>query len=107
MNKIRLGILLGVFAGIIDVTLMLIQKLPWDANFSAFAFWIISGFFIATSNIKFKGAIKGVIISSFVLLPSAIIIGWKEPFSLIPIFIMTFILGSIIGHFVDRYGKNF
>jgi len=105
MEKTQLGILLGTVAGIIDVIPMVLQKLTWDANLSAFSLWIISGFLIATSNLKIKGVAKGIIISFFVLLPSAIIIGWQEPFSLIPITIMTLILGSALGFLIDKYGK--
>jgi len=36
MKKIRLGILLGAVAGIVDVIPMLLQNLSWDANVSAF-----------------------------------------------------------------------
>jgi len=104
MKKIKLGILFGIIAGVIDVIPMLFQKLTWDANLSAFSFWMISGFLIATTKIKIRGAAKGILISFLVLLPSAILIGWKEPFSLIPIFFMTLILGSMLGFLIDKYG---
>lgn len=105
MKKVHLGILLGIIAGVIDVIPMILQRLTWDANLSAFTFWIISGFLIATTNINIKSAPKGIIISVLVLLPLTIIIGWKEPFSLIPIFVMTIILGSALGFLIDKYGK--
>ena len=105
MKKTQLGILLGILAGIIDVIPMVLQKLTWDANFSAFSLWVISGFLIATTNLKIKGVAKGIIIPFLVLFPSAILIGWKEPSSLIPIFIMTLILGSALGFLIDKYGK--
>lgn len=104
-DKTQLGILLGIIAGIVDVIPMIFQKLTWDANLSAFSFWVVSGFLIATSNIKINGIAKGIIISFLVLLPLAVIIGWKEPFSLIPIFAMTLILGSALGFLIDKYGK--
>lgn len=105
MKKTQLGILLGIVAGVIDVIPMVLQELTWDANLSAFFLWIISGFLIATSNLKINGVVKGIIIPFLVLLPSAIIIGWQEPFSLIPITIMTLILGSALGFLIDKYGK--
>lgn len=105
MTKSNIGIIFGTIAGILDVIPMIFQKLTWDANFSAFFFWIISGFLIANTNIKIEGAVKGIVISFLVLLPSAMIIGWKEPVSLIPICIMTLILGSALGYCIDKYGK--
>ena len=84
---------------------MILQKLTWDANLSAFSLWVISGFLIASTNLKISGVVKGIIISFLVLLPSAIIIGWQEPFSLVPIIIMTLILGSALGFLIDKYDK--
>ena len=103
--KDKLGILLGIFAGIIDLIPMITQNLTWDADISAFLLWIVSGFLIGTSSLNVKGYQKGVLISFLVLVPSAVLIGWKEPFSLIPIFVMTFILGSLLGFLIEKYGK--
>jgi len=105
LEKVKLGILLGILAGIIDLVPMIVQGLSWDANISAFLFWVVSGFLIATSNLKIKGALKGVLISFLVLLPSAVLIGWKEPISLVPIFGMTLIIGASFGFLIERYGR--
>ncbi len=105
MDRIHLGILLGILAGIIDVIPMIMQNLTWDANISAFSLWVISGFLIATTNLRIKGIMRGIIIPFLVLLPSAILIGWKEPYSLIPIFVMTLILGSALGFLIEKYGR--
>lgn len=105
MRKRTLGILCGLIAGIIDLIPMIVQKLSWDANLSAFSLWIVSGFLIGTTNLKMRGIFKGMLISFLVLLPSAILIGAKEPLSLIPICIMTLILGSIIGFTIEKFGR--
>lgn len=104
-KKIVLGLGLGAIAGIIDVIPMMLQNLAWDANLSALALWIVSGFLIATSNLKIHSALKGLIISALVLAPTAILIGWQEPMSLIPIGIMTIILGSLLGYFVEKFSQ--
>ena len=106
VKKIQLGILLGICAGIVDVIPMIAQNLTWDANLSAFSFWVVSGFLIATSEIGMKGALKGIVVSFLVLLPVAILIGWKEPVSLVPIFIMTLILGAVVGYLIEKYGAK-
>ena len=105
MKKVQLGITLGAIAGIIDVIPMVLQKLTWDANLSAFFLWVISGFLIATNNLNIKNITKGIFIPFLVLIPAAIIIGRQEPFSLIPIIITTLILGSALGFFMDKYRK--
>jgi hypothetical protein len=96
-NRIIIGILLGATAGIVDLIPMLLQKLTCDADISAFSMWLVIGFLISIVHINVKPVLKGVIISFAVLLPNAFIIGWHEPLSLIPISVMTLILGGILG----------
>ena len=105
MDRIQLGVLLGAIAGIIDVVPMLLQNLTWDAALSAFSFWVVAGLFIAVSEIKIRGALKGVTVSLVMFVPLAFIIGWKEPISLMPILVMTLLLGSLLGIFIDKYSK--
>ena len=105
MKKIRLGILLGAAAGIVDVIPMALQNLSWDANVSAFTLWVVSGYLIASSDIKTRGYLKGLFISFLVLAPSAVLIGANEPLSLVPIAVMTLILGSLLGYLIEKYGK--
>ncbi|MCF8378445.1 MAG: hypothetical protein K9H49_02640 [Bacteroidales bacterium] len=105
MKKNKIGILLGIVAGIIDVIPMIMQKLTWDANISAFAMWIVVGFLISTVDLKINSIIKGILLAFLVLLPSAILIGWNEPFSLIPIAIMTTILGGLLGFAINKFSK--
>lgn len=102
MRKIKIGIILGIIAGIIDLIPMIIQKLTWDANISAFIMWIVVGFLIAIVDLNFNSIIKGILIAFLVLLPTAILIGWKEPISLIPISIMTTILGGLLGFTINK-----
>jgi len=102
MKRTTTGILLGMVAGIIDVIPMILQKLTWDANISAFSMWIVIGFLISNIELKLNSIIKGILIAFLVLLPSAILIGWKEPVSLLPIAIMTTILGGLLGFSIHK-----
>lgn len=102
MNKIKLGLLLGIAAGVIDVAPMIMMKLPLSADLSAFSMWVIIGFFIAATNIGIKGAVKGIVISFLNLLPAAIIISAGNPMDIIPVVSMTLVLGSLLGFFIER-----
>ena len=106
MKKIIIGLLLGIVAGIIDVIPMIMQNLTWDANISAFVMWIVVGFLIATIDLNINSITKGILIAFMVLLPTAILIGWKEPVSLIPISLMTTILGGLLGYSNHRLNRN-
>ncbi|MBP7152569.1 MAG: hypothetical protein KBA43_07900 [Paludibacteraceae bacterium] len=105
MKKIFFGIVFGILAGLIDVTPMIIQDLSWDANISAFSMWVVIGFLLSIIELKMNSILKGILISYLVLLPVAVLIGWKEPISLIPIFVMTTILGGLLGFTINKFGK--
>jgi len=105
MKKILTGIFIGIIAGILDVIPMIIQRLTWDANISAFSMWVIIGFITATIDLKVNSIIRGILIAFLVLFPCAVLIGWKEPVSLIPIIIMTLILGGMQGFSIDKLLK--
>ncbi len=82
MKRILIGLIVGMIAGIIDVIPMIL---------------------IATNTLNIPGIIKGVVIAFMVLTPSAILIGWNEPLSLVPICIMTLVLGSLSGLGIDKF----
>jgi hypothetical protein len=105
-KKIFSGLLLGAAAGVIDVIPMILQKLTWDANISAFSMWVVIGFFLAVAEIKIPPILKGILFSFLALLPCAILIGWKEPESLIPISIMTLVLGSLLGYAIEKLNNK-
>ena len=104
-RNIVTGIGLGAVAGIIDVIPMIIQNLTWDANISAFLMWVVIGFLLSIAELKINSVLKGILISYLVLLPAGILIGWKEPASLVPIIIMTTLLGGALGFAVQRFKK--
>ena len=104
-RNIVTGIGLGAVAGIIDVIPMIIQNLTWDANISAFLMWVVIGFLLSIAELKINSVLKGILISYLVLLPAGILIGWKEPASLVPIILMTTLLGGALGFAVQRFKK--
>ncbi len=104
-NKIFIGIIFGTIAGIVDVIPMLFQKLPLDANLSALSHWIITGFIIAITTLKISGWLKGLILAFILIIPIFFIVAWNDPISLIPIGIMTLILGPILGFLIEKFGE--
>jgi len=104
-RNIITGTSLGAIAGIIDVIPMVIQRLTWDANISAFLMWVVIGFILSITELNMNSILKGILISYLVLLPAAILIGWKEPVSLVPILMMTTILGGALGYSFHRFKK--
>ncbi|HNW56508.1 MAG TPA: hypothetical protein PKM69_01955 [Bacteroidales bacterium] len=106
MRRILTGLVVGAFAGVIDMIPMVIRKLPLEAEISAFIMWIIAGFFVSTIDIKTNSLLKGIIVAVLLLLPCAILIGWNDPTALIPISIMTVVLGGLVGFATDELAKK-
>lgn len=98
MKKTYLGLLIGAVAGIVDVIPMILQKLSWDANLSAFTMWVVVGYLVSVVDIKLNSILKGILIAFLVLLPTAILIAAEQPASLVPIGIMTMVLGAGVGY---------
>jgi hypothetical protein len=59
-------------------------------------------FLISILDLKINPIIKGILTAFLVLLPTSILIGWKEPISLIPVSIMTTILGGLLGFSINK-----
>ncbi len=106
MPRLLKSLLLGAGAGIIDVVPMIAQNLNWYANTSAFTEWIVLGIIIPHLDIGLKSWKKGLIVAEVCVLPVVIIVSMNGIAGVIPILIMTAILGSGVGYFGDRYIKN-
>ena len=106
MKKLAAAITIGMIAGIIDVIPMIIQKLDWYSNVSAFVFWMVTGIIISYSVIPVKNWIKGGILAFISALPVMILVFSKDRKSVIPMIIMSIVLGSLIGIFTGKYNGN-
>lgn len=102
MKKLLIGLGVGICAGIIDVTPMIVQGLSIDADLSAFAMWVVVGYLIAFSSLQVHPLFKGLLVAIPTIIPVAILIGFKEPFTLIPIGVMTLILGALSGLLIEK-----
>ena len=104
MKKIYLGIISGIIAGVIDVVPMVLQKLTWDANFSAFFHWVVLGYLISITNLKLKGYLKGLFLSILTMIPIAFLVWWKDFSAIIPMSISTILFGLLLGFLIEKYG---
>jgi hypothetical protein len=105
MKKFKIALMLGLSAGIVDIIPMIIQKINWYANMSAFVHWLVMGTVITYLDMPLKGWVKGLIIGEVACFPVAIIVLKTEPVSVIPIIIMSAILGTTIGFLGEKLLK--
>jgi hypothetical protein len=106
VKRIVIGTAVGTVAGIIDFIPMIIQRVPVNGCLSALFMWIVTGFIISTSTLKLAGVLKGAVLSLLILLPMTFIIAWGEPFTLVPIGVMTIILGGACGFVIEKSGGS-
>lgn len=97
MSKLFISLGIGIVAGTIDIIPMIIQKLDKYANISAFVHWVVLGIIISYIQLPFSPWLKGIIVAEISALPIIIIVSKNDPKSIIPILIMSAILGAFVG----------
>lgn len=105
MENIILTLIIGVLAGIIDVVPMIIQKMDRYSIISAFVQWMVVTFVIMNIDLGVASWLKGLIVAVLMAVPIAVLIAKNEPKSVIPILIMSVVLGSIVGFAGDKFVK--
>jgi hypothetical protein len=99
MNRVTLGVMLGVGIGVVDVLLMLPLSFPDKraALLGAFCARFALGFFAATTRLPMHPVATGVVVGVLTSLPDAII---TKAYA--PIMITGVIFGLIAGWIVSR-----
>ena len=105
-NKTKVGLIVGIIFGIVDIIPMILMKMTWDTLVSAFLMCIIGGFLISTSNLKLNNTLKGTLIFFLIALPMMILVVAGSPQELIPMLVTNLIIGSLMGYFIGRFGEK-
>ena len=94
MNRVLLGVLLGIAVGITDVLLMLPMKFPdkTQALLGAFFSRFAIGFLATNISLPFHFAVSGAIVGLLVSIPDAII---TKAYA--PILVTGLIFGALVG----------
>lgn len=93
-----LTLLTGVVFGIIDILPMLKMKLDKSATVSAFVFYLIVPFIVYNTDLfGMPWWLKGGVITLLLALPVIIIVAKNGIKEIIPIAVMSVVLGSLIG----------
>ena len=106
MSKLIISIIIGIIAGIIDVIPMIIQKLDKHTNWSAFIHWVVMGIIISYIQIPLSPWLKGLAIAELSALPVVIIVPKEDKKAIIPILVMSAILGILVGITTAKFRIN-
>jgi hypothetical protein len=103
MNRVSLGVLLGLGIGIADVLLMLPLSFPDKraALLGAFCARFALGFFAATVRLPMAPILSGVLVGMLTSLPDAII---TKAYA--PIMVTGVLFGALAGWIVGRWGTT-
>jgi len=103
LDRLKLGLLLGLGFGVLDILLMLPLSFPdkraalLGAFFSRFAL----GFFTATVRLPMRAVAVGIVVGLLTSLPDAIITR-----AYAPILLTGLLFGGVAGWIVGRWGRG-
>ena len=102
MDRLKLGLFLGLGIGIVDVLLMLPLSFPdrGAALLGAFCSRFALGFFAATVRLPMPAVATGLLVGILTSLPDAVI---TKAYA--PILITGLIFGALAGWIVGRWGR--
>ena len=106
MSKTKVGLIIGIIFGIVDIIPMILMKMTWDTLVSAFLMCVIGGFLISTSNLKLNNTLKGTLIFFLIAFPMMIVVVAGSPQELVPMLVTNLIIGSLMGYFIGRFGEK-
>ncbi len=97
MNHVLIALIIGVAAGIIDTLPMIVKKMNLYANLSAFTHWVFLGLIISFVSWNIPSWLKGLVVAELSAIPIVLMIVKDEKKAIIPITVMSAILGAGIG----------
>lgn len=97
MSQFLIAALIGLVAGLIDVTPMIIMKLEKEASISAFVHYFVLGLIIPFVGWEIAPWLKGMIIALLSSVPVMIIVYPKDKKAVIPMILFSLVLGAGIG----------
>ncbi len=105
-NKTVTSLLIGALAGIIDITPGVIQGIDYRITMAGFTFWVGIGFVVAHVSLPMKDWLKGLVIAVVLSIPGTILISVVDVRSVLPMIIITILLGPAVGHLTGRYSGD-
>lgn len=97
MNHFLIAAVIGLVAGLIDVTPMIFMKLEKEASISAFVHYFVLGLIIPFVSWEIAPWLKGMIIALLSSIPVMIIVCPKDKKAVIPMILFSVVLGAGIG----------
>jgi hypothetical protein len=103
MTKLLMALLIGAGAGVLDTIPMMMRKTPWHEMAVPFAHWLMLGILIAYVQMPLHPMIKGSIVAVMTTVPTLIAYSQTKPNAVLPIFVISIVLGAVVGWLTNRF----
>lgn len=97
MTRLFTGLALGLVAGIIDATPMILMKMNKFDCLSAFAHWLVLGILLVYMNMPLPGWLQGLVLGLLAALPVVMGLLKTDPKSIPVVLVFSLILGTLLG----------
>lgn len=94
-------IVLGVVAGTVDVLPMVLRGMNWREAAVPFVHWVVTTVLIASVAWPLHPALRGALVAFLTSLPTLIRYSNSQPGSVVPVFIMSLVIGSAVGMIIS------
>ena len=105
-NKTLISLLIGALAGVIDILPGVIQGVDYRITMAGFTYWVGVGFMVAHVSLPIKDWLKGLVVAMILSIPGAILISVVDARSVLPMLIITVLLGPAVGYLTGRYSGD-
>lgn len=104
-RKLLASFAIGAIAGLIDITPGLIQGTDLSISLTGFSFWVVMGPTIAFISLPMSDWLKGLVVASLLAIPGTILMSTIDPKTVVPMVVMTIVLGSLVGFLTGKYAR--
>lgn len=104
-RKLLASFAIGAIAGLIDITPGLIQGVDLYISLTGFSFWVVMGPTIAFISLPMSDWLKGLVVASLLAIPGTILMSTIDPKTVVPMVVMTIVLGSLVGFLTGKYAR--
>lgn len=104
-TKLSASLMIGFGAGVIDILPGILNGVDIRVTVAGFSFWVTTALVVAYVSLPFKCWQKGILISSLLAIPGAVLLSLVHPDSVIPMIVLTVFLGALVGHLTGIYAR--
>ena len=105
-RKLLIALSIGILAGMVDVLPGVIQGVNSRITLAGFTFWVGVAFVVAYVSLPLKAWLKGLVVAMVLSIPGVMLISIVDARSVVPMLIITAILGPVIGYLTGRLCRD-